>query len=318
MSDETSDKVRKRRSLDLTGQVYNDLKVIEQSDDIVKNNRRYKAWLCECECKNKIIVTTRQLRSNEVKNCGCKNPRNKVKPNQYYGRLKTIERCEKIVYAGKLQTAWLCECECGNQIKVATKALIHHHKKSCGCLANDSNKNRELNLKDQRSGRLVAKERLDKKKHGVYVWLCECECGNTIEVRGDMFKSKNVTSCGCYRDELFVKSSLKNCVGKTKIQYVSGTQKDREDNQNGLLGVYIDKRRTSNQYFSKVRFQGKLYYLGYTSTPEEAHRRYIETREKLRQEFQKEHPEYADVIKELKAKWKEKQKKEECKKIKFR
>ncbi len=28
-------------------------------------------------------------------------------------------------------------------------------------------------------------------------WICECECGNIIEVRQDSLRSRNTQSCGC-------------------------------------------------------------------------------------------------------------------------
>lgn len=33
-------------------------------------------------------------------------------------------------------------------------------------------------------------------------WLCECECGNTLEVDGKKLRTGHTKSCGCYRSEV--------------------------------------------------------------------------------------------------------------------
>ena len=53
--------------IDLTGKKFNRLTVIDFA--YVKNGRIY--WNCICECKNKSIVPTSDLRSGHTKSCGC-------------------------------------------------------------------------------------------------------------------------------------------------------------------------------------------------------------------------------------------------------
>ena len=56
--------------IDLTGQTFGRLKVIER----VENDKFNKVcWLCECQCENKtkIIVTTLRLRRKDTQSCGC-------------------------------------------------------------------------------------------------------------------------------------------------------------------------------------------------------------------------------------------------------
>lgn len=58
-----------------------------------------------------------------------------------------------------------------------------------------------FNFKDitgQRFGRLVAKS-VDGKSHGVYTWLCDCDCGNKTIVRKNCLSLGTTTSCGCAR-----------------------------------------------------------------------------------------------------------------------
>lgn len=48
---------------------------------------------------------------------------------QRYGRLVVLRQAENI---GK-RTAWLCRCDCGNEVVVRTDRLRNGHTTSCGC-----------------------------------------------------------------------------------------------------------------------------------------------------------------------------------------
>ena len=50
-------------------------------------------------------------------------------------------------------------------------------------------------------GRLTVIERRGSDKYGNAMWLCKCECGNEVIVRGSHLISDSTTSCGCYRKE---------------------------------------------------------------------------------------------------------------------
>lgn len=59
---------------DLTGKIFNRLKVIKQVDDYVSSSgRHYARWLCECSCAehNQIMVLGDSLKSGNTKSCGC-------------------------------------------------------------------------------------------------------------------------------------------------------------------------------------------------------------------------------------------------------
>ena len=54
--------------IDMTGQVYERLTVIEQAG---RNKRGQALWRCACECGNECITTGVYLRSGHTKSCGC-------------------------------------------------------------------------------------------------------------------------------------------------------------------------------------------------------------------------------------------------------
>lgn len=58
--------------LDLTGQIFGRLTVLSKAPNrIMGNGDSRRAWNCECECGNKIIATTLDLRKGDVRSCGC-------------------------------------------------------------------------------------------------------------------------------------------------------------------------------------------------------------------------------------------------------
>ena len=53
--------------VNLSGKVFGNLTVLYR----VPNHRRYTAWLCRCECGNKIEVMGSSLKSGRHRSCGC-------------------------------------------------------------------------------------------------------------------------------------------------------------------------------------------------------------------------------------------------------
>ena len=63
----------------------------------------------------------------------------KDRTGQKYGRLTAI----KYLYTNyRRKAVWLCECDCGNYIEVASDHLVMGDIKSCGCLHSDMSKER--------------------------------------------------------------------------------------------------------------------------------------------------------------------------------
>lgn len=56
------------KKLDLTGQKFGRLTVIERVDSDKRGQAR---WKCKCECGNETIVHSYNLRSGNTKTCGC-------------------------------------------------------------------------------------------------------------------------------------------------------------------------------------------------------------------------------------------------------
>ena len=58
--------------IDLTGQRFGRLTVIERAEDYVSpKGKRHPRWLCHCDCGNTVSVYGEFLRDGRIKSCGC-------------------------------------------------------------------------------------------------------------------------------------------------------------------------------------------------------------------------------------------------------
>lgn len=68
---------------DLKGQRYGRLIVLEQ-----QTNRKRTSWLCQCDCGNRVVVSSCHLRSGHTQSCGCyckdRIRESKKKENEYH------------------------------------------------------------------------------------------------------------------------------------------------------------------------------------------------------------------------------------------
>lgn len=74
-------------------------------------------------------------------------------------------------------------------------------------------------LTGQKFGRLTAAKHVETTKtpNGTSVvwWLCRCDCGHFVKVRGSNLRTGNTISCGCYRAEVEKISAVTHGLSKT-------------------------------------------------------------------------------------------------------
>lgn len=125
-----------------------------------------------------------------------------------FGKLTVIAEAENL--GGRV--AWKCQCECGNTAIVRATDLKSGNTKSCGCAHADgvlktAEKNRGkpskrlIDLAGQIFGRLTVIRRVENNQKGLPMWECQCECGNKVNVRGDVLRYGMTQSCGCLARE---------------------------------------------------------------------------------------------------------------------
>ena len=135
------------RLIDLTGQTFGKLTVLDRVDDYVSpSGHRLVQWRCKCECGKDTIVAGNALRRGTTQSCGCLRPKADANRSpadltgQRFSRLTVINRADDKVdkKSGHRFSCWRCVCDCGNETIVRTQNLVKGVTKSCGCLRRKS------------------------------------------------------------------------------------------------------------------------------------------------------------------------------------
>lgn len=118
------------------------------------------------------------------------------------------------------RTAWICKCDCGNELIVTTHSLRTGNTKSCGCLHKEKvAKQFSKDISNQRFGNLTALKPTEMRKHGSVVWECICDCGNIHLASTEVLLSGSVSSCGCIRSK--GNQKIKNLLQKNNIPFIA-------------------------------------------------------------------------------------------------
>lgn len=121
------------RYKDLTGQKFDELTVIEKTDQRLRGG---VAWRCKCSCGNEIIKTTYALKHNKRNNCGSSVHIWSDLIGKTINELTVVSITDKYtVYSGSnINPYYNCICSCGKECQVSRKSLLGNHVKSCGHL----------------------------------------------------------------------------------------------------------------------------------------------------------------------------------------
>lgn len=127
--------------IDLTGQTFNFLKVIERDreyEKTVKNKQPY--WKCQClKCGTIKTIQGAAIRNGHSKSCGCLQKEiaseNTLKDltHQQFGDLYVLQRDKSKEKGHQKKAYWICQCKCNKIISVVGVDLISGHTTSCGC-----------------------------------------------------------------------------------------------------------------------------------------------------------------------------------------
>ena len=124
--------------IDLTGKKFGKLTVVSRNaDKISPCGQRRTTWNCVCDCGNKTIVSSNNLRRGHTNSCGCLNLNRERFINlvgMRFGMLEVLHREDDYVKpSGRKILMWKCRCDCGNMVTVSGECLRHGNTKSCGC-----------------------------------------------------------------------------------------------------------------------------------------------------------------------------------------
>lgn len=162
------------------------------------------------------------------------------------------------------ETAWVCECVCGNITYATTGQLLNGRKKSCGCRRKRTPVN-ALDLSRQRFEKLTVIERSGSSENGRALWLCQCDCGNRIVTSATSLRRGESTSCGkCLTNERIEHARKDLLTNKTidGVQVPLLTKKVRSDSGTGHKGVHRRLRNGKEKFEVTITVKGKRKYIG--------------------------------------------------------
>jgi hypothetical protein len=203
---------RGRKIIDLKGQVFGEMTVIEY---VGQSKKKAAMWLCRCSCGNEKVTLSSSLRKGSVTSCGCRRrevfrrhsfsgqPKHKDMVGQVFGKLTVTSRADP-PRDRFLQAMWRCRCECGNNIDVRGSHLRKENgQKSCSKCRPYAGK-----LLPYKVGQVIGNLTILELAPGYYKtregshrgWRCQCKCGKIIVVTSSNLKSQK--SClDCSRKE---------------------------------------------------------------------------------------------------------------------
>ena len=117
----------------------------------------------------------------------------------------------------------------------------------------------------RRFGRLTVVRDANKRKRTYHVWVCECECGNVVEVAYDDLIKGHTKSCGCLRREIMAEKGRKygaSTKGHPGIKH-STRQEPNKNSHSPVRGVcWVNKRQ---QWKAQIMHKRKSYHLCWSS-----------------------------------------------------
>ena len=110
--------------------------ILDESEPYIgKSGKKYKKWLCRCDCGNIKSIADSNLKTGRSKSCGeCKKEVNDLTGEQF-GLLKVLEQGEDYIGTKGIERTWICECQCEQKTIRSYREykLLHGYAKSCGC-----------------------------------------------------------------------------------------------------------------------------------------------------------------------------------------
>jgi hypothetical protein len=217
------------------GKKFGKLTVLHLNEQLSVNKKFYD---CLCECGNYKTVSQDSLNKGNSKSCGCAkgelnffSRHNGIDPhlNIKFNHLTCIERVDEFAKkyddGKKRNTKYKFICDCGQQKICPLSDVKSGRIKSCGCARKYGSpfySNTQFkSLEGEKFFHLTVIKRMENKHKKIY-YLCRCDCGNELVVRGESLKTFHNKSCGCKKTsvgELMISIFLEQNNIEYKKQY---------------------------------------------------------------------------------------------------
>lgn len=119
-----------RKKRDLSGERFGKLMVTDYAGYGKSGRQNVSLWNCRCDCGNTCVASANLLLSGRKKSCGCLRVTAEHLTGLRFGKLTVLG--EDTGDATTLRKV-ICQCDCGNQKKVAFRDLKNGKVTDCGC-----------------------------------------------------------------------------------------------------------------------------------------------------------------------------------------
>ncbi len=174
----------------------------------------------------------------------------------------TGRRFGRLVAQSMLRTPggiyWSCICDCGKEQRVRSGNLTSGATNSCGCLRRESAA--VIGMEGQKFGRFTVLARAASSPNDrIAMWLCRCECGTEVTVRGVNLRNGNSKSCGCLKIDRVRETHTTHGRSRSALHRRWTSMKSRCHNPNdpryadyGGRGIYVcEEWRDSFEVFRR-------------------------------------------------------------------
>lgn len=230
------------------GKKYNKLTVLELDHT---DKYYHKFFKCRCDCGEEVVVRSDKIDSGKTKSCGCLNSVDRINniAGQRFGKITVLQPTER---RSSTSVVWECICDCGNLVYATGPNLRAGRTKSCGKC------DKFIDIKNMRSGKLVAIKPTEQRLKGSVIWECHCDCGNTHYVTATNIINQKIKSCGCTNsrgEDKIVEILVQNNVNFKK-QYAFNDLKDKYKLRFDF-GIFTN----DNQLHCLIEYQGSQHYI---------------------------------------------------------
>lgn len=194
---------------------------------VLDYNEETKKWKCICDCGKTTEVIGYNLKQGNTKSCGHLKSGKGTKKYRKTNVLKEQIGQLFVTDVNEDKNEATVKClQCGRVSKMKITDLVEMKKTrkktfTCGldgCKYENKKKKASTIKNGTRFGELLVLERLENKvmktKNSITsipMYLCECKCGNQVEVQGRYLLDGRTKSCGCLRQKNFLdKNTHKN------------------------------------------------------------------------------------------------------------
>ena len=244
------------KRINIKGQRFGNLIVIEELEERDKNNRII--CKCLCDCGNYCDIPKINLTKGKTKSCGCSKYISKIKDEDFIGKI--FGDFKVLSYVGKNDKGiklYKCQCSCGNIVDVNCYNLKDGTSTNCGCKRKQtlSNKMRK-NIIGKKFGKLTVIKEVGVNNKGKVEWLCECECGNKITATTGSLMSKHTLSCGCIKSKgnFLLASILRNKGIEYKTEYYVDLSNTDYNVSYLSFDIYLPKYNVAIEYDGEQHF----------------------------------------------------------------